>query len=200
MCGSPKSGSLDHVFPKDDFPEYSLFSQNLVPACDCNIKRSTDFVGAGANERVLHPYFDNLLTNRVVRALIAPSHVYGYERPIISLQITLQPGTATYETVNFHVTNVLKRTDVLYHFDATWPKLWNRPEDYFGNPVDIAAFQQAVGEALAKQDRHFGTPNNWDSMLFAGIVADPGALAALWQRATDIRNQVAAPQTNQVLN
>ena len=47
MCGSPKAGQLDHVFPKHDFPEFSIFSQNLVPACDCNVKRVTILLALG---------------------------------------------------------------------------------------------------------------------------------------------------------
>lgn len=200
MCGSPKSGQLDHVFPKQNFPEFSVFSLNLVPACDCNVKRSTNFVGAGADERVLHPYFDDVLSQRVVRALIEPSQEHGYERPRISIAILLQPAAAGFGAVNFHVANVLNRTDVLYHFDATWPKYWERPEDYFGQLPTLDAFRQSVRELLGKQDRHFGTPNNWDSMLLAGIEANPNASAALWQRMTALRNQTATPQTNQLVN
>ncbi len=197
MCGSAKSGELDHVLPINNFAEFSVFTLNLVPACDCNRKRSTNFVGPGNGERVLHPYFDQVLTQRLVRALIEPSAQNGYEGPGISIFVMPQPGSANYEAVNFHVTKVLKRTDVLEHFVKTWPKFWSRPEDYFGQPTTLPEFRQAVRDALSRKDRHFGTPNNWDSMLFAGLEANLDASAALWQRMTHIRNQTAVPQTNQ---
>lgn len=190
MCGSPKSGTLDHVFPKDLFPEFAVFSLNLVPACDCNTKRGADYIGPAVGERVLHPYFDNVLAYRLVRALIEPDQDHGYTRPRISIELITQPQDAAFQAVNFHVVNVLARTDLRSHFDATWPKFWNRPEDYFGLPAGAlteAAFLQAVRDALARQDRHFGTPNNWDSMLLAGLEANMGAIRALMQRTTDLR-------------
>ena len=134
MCGSPKSGELDHVFPKQDFAEFSVFTHNLVPACDCNGKRSTRFIGPGNGERVLHPYFDQVLTQRVVRALVEPSEQQDYERPRISIFVIPQPGSAHYEAVNFHISNVLTNrvTDVRDHFDKTWPILVASRGSYFG--------------------------------------------------------------------
>ena len=45
-------------------------------------------------------------------------------------------------------------------------------------------FQEAVLVALGKHDRHFGTPNNWTSMLFAGIESNPAAITFLNQKLT----------------
>jgi len=187
MCGCPKSGQLDHILPKSAFPEFSVFSQNLVPACDCNGKRGTVFVGPGNQERVLHPFFDRILKQRLVRAQIDPDPIHGYERPSISLSNLLLPAHQSYDAVRFHITNVLQRTDVLHHFDSTWRKLWDRPEDYFDHPSDVVAFKEAVRNTLAKSDRHYGTPNNWYSMIYAGIEGDPNASYALWQRMIAIR-------------
>ena len=196
MCGSPKAGTLDHVFPKDDYPELSFFSLNLVPACDCNIKRGTRYIGPGVDERVLHPYFDTFLQQQLVRAQIDATDEYGYERPKISLLVMIPPGSADFQAVCFHVENILKRTDVLCHFDATWPKLCKWPEDYFNLPagtVTADIFRHAVRDSLDKHNRHYGTQNNWESMLFAGLEANQEAMAFLWQRAMDIRGGLIVP-------
>ena len=68
MCGSMHSGTLDHYLPKNGYPIFSVFSKNLVPACKCNSKRSETLLGANPGERVLHPYFDDCLGERLVRA------------------------------------------------------------------------------------------------------------------------------------
>lgn len=197
MCGSPKAGTLDHVFPKTVFAEFSFFSLNLVPACDCNTKRSTDYFGPGANDRVLHPYFDAVMRQRVVRAQFEPSPNHGYDRPKISLMIVILAASADYAPVKYHFDNVVSRTDVLNHMDASWPKLANRPEDYFMLPegsVSFSAFKRAVRTALEKYDRHSGTPNNWDSMLFAGVLEDDQVIRFLRQRVRDIRDGTYTPR------
>ena len=71
MCGSSHAGTLDHILPKEDFPEWAVFSWNLVPACECNINRGRTLVGNRANnERILHPYFDTILGNRNISCTI----------------------------------------------------------------------------------------------------------------------------------
>ncbi|MBH9742077.1 hypothetical protein CJ419_20630 [Vibrio navarrensis] len=33
---------MDHFLPQADYPEWIIYSRNLVPACDCNSKRRND--------------------------------------------------------------------------------------------------------------------------------------------------------------
>jgi hypothetical protein len=197
MCGSPKAGTLDHVFPKTVFAEFSFFSLNLVPACDCNTKRNSNYIGPGLNDRVLHPYFDILMRQRLVRSRFEPSAEHGYDRPKISLIIVLPMASAEYAPVKYHFDNVIARTDILNHMDASWPKLANRPEDYFMLPVgsvSFPVFKRAAKTALDKYDRHSGTPNNWDSMLFAGVLEDDDVIRFLRQRVRDIRSGTYTPR------
>ncbi|MDQ7860344.1 HNH endonuclease [Peribacillus frigoritolerans] len=43
-CGIGDTNYMDHYLPKDDFPEYSIHSYNLVPCCSyCNEKKSKLF-------------------------------------------------------------------------------------------------------------------------------------------------------------
>ena len=58
MCGGTGVAALDHVLPKSDYPEFAIFSFNLVPTCDaCNRRRSSK----GAKFHFVHPYFDHAL-------------------------------------------------------------------------------------------------------------------------------------------
>src|SRR5690606_17827940 len=61
MCGSLGTGTLDHVLPKANYPELSIFTKNLVPACGCNSLRSVSFKGSSLGQRVLHPYYDTCM-------------------------------------------------------------------------------------------------------------------------------------------
>jgi len=39
-----------------------------VPACKCNSKRSTLLIGPNPGERILHPYYDDVLGERLFRS------------------------------------------------------------------------------------------------------------------------------------
>lgn len=55
--GRPKT--LDHFLPKANYPQFSVFPLNLVPACrDCNTGKS-NALASNANQQVLHPYLDD---------------------------------------------------------------------------------------------------------------------------------------------
>jgi len=53
---------------KTDFPAFAIFGRNLVPACKCNSKRSTLLIGPNPGERILHPYYDDVLGERLFRS------------------------------------------------------------------------------------------------------------------------------------
>jgi hypothetical protein len=189
MCGSPKTGTLDHLFPKNGL--------NLVPACDCNNKRLESLTGAGPNERILHPYFDDVLRRRVVSSEIMPSIKFNYDRPSITLKLVLPVSDPNYATVKFHIEKVLARTNVLDFFDDYWPKLCKLPEDYFNLPkgeINVESFCLAVSESLARRDRHFGTPNNWDSILYSGLEANRDACKFLCRRVNELRSGIITPE------
>lgn len=48
MCGAMNAGTLDHLLPKDIYPEFSFFSKNLIPSCDCNQKKKEN-ISTGLN-------------------------------------------------------------------------------------------------------------------------------------------------------
>lgn len=62
FCGIGESSTLDHYLPKETYPSFSVFSQNLVPCCGrCNNKKGERLLDAATNVRLfLHLYFDLL--------------------------------------------------------------------------------------------------------------------------------------------
>jgi hypothetical protein len=191
MCGSLGSGTLDHVFPKYDYPELSIFSRNLVPACLCNSKRKNDLTGPDPNERVLHPYFDDILEQRLLKAKITMQSAADVDTPVIDLVINLPETHAYHPAVKFHKDQIVCRTQVFAYFDKTWAKIVRSPQTYFdfppGGDVMLPMFTDELIRVLQKKDTHFGTPNNWESMLFAGIVDSPNAKDYLLERINGLR-------------
>lgn len=57
-CGSPGCGTLDHYYPKAEFPQFSVIADNLVPCCyRCN-KVKGEYFPLTKYDRVINPYFD----------------------------------------------------------------------------------------------------------------------------------------------
>lgn len=82
FCDISEASTLDHYLPKEKFPEFAIFSRNLVPCCSpCNERK-----GALTGRPVLHPYFDDAQVEQCLALRVrfaAPDLVltYDVERP-----------------------------------------------------------------------------------------------------------------------
>lgn len=59
LCGIGEPSTLDHYLPKEEFPEFSIFSKNLIPICSpCNSSyKGVKWIDNG--KRIfIHAYFD----------------------------------------------------------------------------------------------------------------------------------------------
>lgn len=171
MCGSSHSWSLDHVAPKAKFPEFYLYSRNLVPACPCNSLRNDVYVGAGPGERVLHPYYDRILERRLVRAAISPP----FPRVKIAVRVCVTEGSLA-PAVRFHVRHTLERTNVREFWTDLWASLLRRPREVLrlsAFPLDGPSLKSALKAIRDGADAECGTPNNWRSMFYTGVLRAP---------------------------
>jgi hypothetical protein len=62
FCSISESSSLDHYLPKEQNPQFAIFSKNLVPCCPtCNTRKRDKIVDEGTNVRLfLHPCYDDI--------------------------------------------------------------------------------------------------------------------------------------------
>lgn len=60
FCGISESSTVDHYLPKEQYPEFSVFPNNLVPSCAvCNTRKQDHILIEGTNVRMfLHPCYD----------------------------------------------------------------------------------------------------------------------------------------------
>jgi hypothetical protein len=182
MCGSLKAGTLDHVLPKESFPEFAVFAPNLVPACDCNSLRGTRYKGDIPGRRVLHPYFDDFLRTRLVYVQFSGN----LNRPLATVQIVEQGlRREDVEAIEFHANAVLERSSLLVWASEKWATLCREPESLLLTLPDGAVSEDDVRAALTVRlrgaDREHKTPNNWYSMVFHGALVSEGAVAHIFR-------------------
>lgn len=178
MCGSMHSGTLDHYLPKNGFPIFSVFSKNLVPACKCNSKRSETLLGVNPGERILHPYFDDCLSERLVSARFEDLG----EVPRVSLVLSIPHTHPLYSAIAFHVRSIVQKSAVVRYLADRWSSLFRKPSlvvrafaENIATQADVQALLEAERDTL--DDLHKGK-NNWNSIFVSGLL-DPIVLAWL---------------------
>lgn len=173
MCGSFHSGTLDHYLPKKQYPVFAVFSKNLVPACKCNSKRGDKLFGSAPGERVLHPYFDNCLSQRLLRAQFDDLG----DVPKVSLALTIPTIHPDYFAIAFHVEWIVQRTAICKWLADQWSLLYRKPSrvirafrENIGTQAEVQALLQEELHAL--DDSHRGK-NNWHSVFVSGLLEPP---------------------------
>lgn len=173
MCGSFHSGTLDHLLPKKEYPVFAIFGRNLVPACKCNSKRTNQLTGTNLSERILHPYFDDILRERL---FVAHFEDFGLA-PRITLRSVLDPAGPDAAAVRFHIRNVVERTSILRYLRTSWNNLLRRPSLAAADLRDAPATRQMLLNILTaeldRQDDTYGSRNNWRSVFLSGLLNDP---------------------------
>lgn len=183
MCGSLGCGTMDHIFPQADYPEYAIYSLNIVPACSCNSKRKNVLRG-DPGERILHPYFDACLADRLIVARISN---FG-QAPSISLDLKIPHNDPQYAAIAFHVEKVVKRTAICGYLERKWAAMCEEPSLVIrdlgvimpGTPADLA---QLLETELGRLDKFHKGKNSWDSIFVAGLL-DPTVLQPLFHQLT----------------
>lgn len=181
MCGSMHSGTLDHYLPRNDYPIFSVFSRNLVPACKCNSKRMETLLGVEAGERVLHPYFDDCLGERLISARFDDLG----DVPRVSLTLVVPNTHPEHSAISFHLRSIVQRSAILKYLADRWSSMFRKPSlvvRAFGRNVSTLAEVETLleDERIALDDLHNGK-NNWNSIFVSGLL-DPPVLAWLAAR------------------
>jgi hypothetical protein len=181
MCGSLHCGTLDHLFPKEDFPEFSVFSMNLVPACKCNSKRGRTLLGNLPNQRILHPYFDQCLNERLISAHITNLGPV----PSVSLRLMVPNTHPQYDAIAFHTDTIVERTSIKKYLREKWIKLCRKPRlvvrELSAQISTAAELNEVLDDELENLDEEHESKNNWESIFVSGL-KEPHVSSWLFQQ------------------
>jgi len=169
MCGSLHRGTLDHLLPQSSYPIFSVYSLNLVPACKCNMKRQEVLIGPIPGERILHPYFDDCLSDRLISAHFEDLGAV----PRVELRLLVDETHIDYRAIDFHFRSIVKRTAVIGYLRERWIDLCRKPSLVIRglkkNPATRQALSRVLSEELAMLDDIHQGKNNWNSIFVSGL-------------------------------
>ena len=187
MCGGLGAAEVDHVAPKEQYPEYAFFSSNLVPACSCNNKKSEVFRDEKIQARILHPYFDKILHDRLA--------FLKYSGNIETPKIEIVPTLDYTNNINvcFHINNIIKKSTLKTWKLKSWSNIFRNPSSFLSSLEDIKGeisiedIKNCISRRLGEFDRYYETPNNWFSMMLFGLNSNPYFLNGLAERVNVLR-------------
>jgi len=173
MCGSLHSGQLDHVLPQATYAGFSVFSKNLVPACKCNSMRQDATTGVGPGERILHPYFDQVLEQRLLRANFEDLG----KIPKVSIKILVPTTDPIYPAVKFHVEAVIAKTSINGFLALKWEKFIELPKRVTtrleSEVKSLADLKNILEDQRDIEDGSYDSKNNWESVFISGLLDPP---------------------------
>ena len=169
MCGSMHRGTLDHVLPKADWPEFSILIKNLVPACKCNQMKG-NVLPQNSNMRILHPYFDKILSERLISAKIENLG----ETPNIYIRITKKNTHPLYNSIKFHVDNVVLKNNIEEYIKNRWESFYLYPQRVVREITPNIKNKNELLDILKKElkllDEYHDGKNNWNSVFICGLI------------------------------
>ncbi|MGX4744612.1 hypothetical protein [Providencia rettgeri] len=169
MCGSLHSGQLDHILPKTTWPEFSILTKNLVPACQCNREKGT-ITSQNPNIRILHPYYDDILSDRLISINIENLG----QVPDISVKIVKKNTHPLYQSIHYHIKNVVLKNGMLDYQKRRWETFYLNPRSIVrGITPKLRKKNEIVNvliEELKLVDKTHGGKNNWNSIFVSGLI------------------------------
>lgn len=163
LCGQRMVSTVDHYLPQTKHPKLALTPINLVPSCaDCN-KRKLARTPGNARDQTLHPYFDDLGSERWLVV-----DVGEYSPPSLVFRIRPSPAWSADLAARVLGHFELMGLDELYAAQAA-----SEVADisYALREVGEAGGPQSVRDHLSREfrSRHARDPNSWQTALYEGL-------------------------------
>ncbi|WP_143482407.1 hypothetical protein [Pseudomonas congelans] len=165
FCGGDGARTLEHYLPQASYPEFSVYSLNLLPSCgSCNSKRNS-LNAHGATTRPLHPYFDK----QILRKLDAYT-VVNFDCGIIGFHLTYDRIPFNDEEqlrIDYHIEISLDETSYINRTLDSLETLKISAEKY----ASAADFRSQVIDDqiyISERKKDF---NSWHHALCKGLAA-----------------------------
>ncbi|MEH7846005.1 MULTISPECIES: HNH endonuclease [Rhizobium] len=171
FCGISESSTLDHYLPKEQYPEFSILPNNLVPSCAvCNTRKRDRILEDGTDVRMfLHPCYDVIPDTEflIVRTRMEADAL------VLSYRLARPDGMAqrTFQHIRSHFTQLdladRYRRMGLEHLGGQYPALRRN----YGPAEDAGRVALKLIEG-AEDFEEVSGPNHWLAKLYRALAAN----------------------------
>lgn len=169
LCGGPGCRTIDHHLPDASYPEFSVFSRNLVPSCSsCNPKRNNSNQH-GAALLTLSPYFDHAALDciRLYTEIQPP-----YSDPTFGYKVKLQPFNAALSArINNHLATCIDDAAFVTWTKGQWSDMYSQRASRHST---VGSFVAELTDNL-NAEVQLGNGNSWNASLVRGLLRNPEA-------------------------
>ena len=175
FCSYEDTFEIDHFLPKQKFPEFAIFPDNLLPVCHrCN-KAKDDHTPTNLTEAFIHPYFENItettnwLSAKVVFSSNSPTVIF-----FVSPQIPEPMGSRLkfqFEKLNLGIRYSLQAGREISSRFPRWLKM------------ALEQGTEALKRDLADESDSLASwhKNNWKAVFYECVQADSEFLEMDWE-------------------
>ncbi|WP_116893603.1 HNH endonuclease [Pseudomonas syringae] len=172
-CGFPRAPeTLDHFLPKERWPEYSIFSDNLVPQCrDCAPIKGVKYFCEHENQSFfLHPIYSPALST--LRFKIEVTIVEG--KLVFSPAFSIPESITDVDEkrISSHLKNLHIKQRIVDYCDEQY-RHWIRIAQ--SKPCDI----KSIFESRLSERECDPYPNNWATAFYQGVLKNQDAVREL---------------------
>lgn len=168
FCMISEPNTLEHYFPETTYPEYIIFSPNLVPCCSkCNSLKGEEILKNG-HRMALHYYFDQIPTEQFIFASIAVTDGI----PVISFDIK----TDNLDEIGIIIANQFKKLQLLDRYkeqcNDELSSLYNEMIEYYTMSNSIDTCISILTVRINSLQKIYGK-NYWKVCLYKALSMAP---------------------------
>ena len=168
MCGSMNAGTLDHLLPKDKYPEFAFFSKNLIPSCDCNSKKN-DNISSCINPHFYQECNSELFyLDIVIHGRLGNEVQYGF-----NIKVKNSFNLNFIDLLNFHLLNhIIKFSDINNYMKNHCARILNNPIQALSIRRKLSRSQlvEKIEDLVFIATSEADSPNRWDVILYKGLL------------------------------
>lgn len=184
-CGIQSNVTVDHYLPKDVFPQFSVFSLNLVPACsDCQNKGHKGTKHPERKRRInpsparfIHPYLDKFLRDCVIEIQFTSG-----ER-ISGVRVVAKKGSARARRIlKYHIDTLKLSERSVRHVD----RVWNQLLRHVAGNIKYAERQNLVSMLIERREDEAFSAGSLNAIVVAfisSLISSDEGIKFLMQKA-----------------
>lgn len=168
-CMISEPTTLDHYIDKSDFPEFSIYTDNLIPCCaSCNTRKKAKWRN-GTQRLIINNYFDTLITDNYLYVDIGFSREIPFIREV---RLDFSAVTATTYSIEL-VKNHYELLGLKKRYEDKAADLLDDIVEEFTEPskIDRQSCLNTINRRILALEKKHGF-NHWEAAVYRGVLAN----------------------------